>query len=427
MPKSRLILIAILGVIGVFFLLVFFGILPGLQKNDPKTQITKLTFWGVFDKKANMEKILPAIPGFQATYTEMDPKTYESDLVNALASGTGPDIFMINRSWIPKHSDKLVPLTPKDLNIKSLRDIYPTVVEQDFSPNGYIYALPLWMDTLALFYNKNIFDQKGVVFQPKNWKEFQDAVSKTTEIDKSGRILKSGASIGGSETSVYKASDILSALMLQTGTPMVSADFAHATFSQKGIGSLNFYADFANPKSKYYTWNDSIDYSLDSFAKEKSAMMIGYAYSVDAIKARNPFLKYGISELPVPENSGTRVDYPDYWGVAVSKKTKNALKAWSFIYALASNQQIVKNYTKLNNRLPALRSLLTTKTNDPFWGVFAQSALTARSWPEVDPSQVNEIFSNMISNVITGNSTSQKAIKEAEAKITNLMQNRKKF
>ena len=253
MPKGRIILIVILGIVIFGVLLIFLGIVPGLQKNDPKNQIVSLDFWGVFSRRDVMEKATSIIPGFKVSYKEMDPKTYEADLINALASGTGPDVFMVHNSWIPKHKDKLIPVTAEDLGISSLRDLYPTVVAQDFAPDIYIYALPLWMDNLALFYNKDIFDQKGILFPPKDWKEFQDAVSQIKEIDSSGNIILPGASMGGSSKSVFKSQDILSVLMLQTGVEMVSDDFSRATFASDGVEALDFYIDFSNPKSEFYT------------------------------------------------------------------------------------------------------------------------------------------------------------------------------
>lgn len=427
MPKGKIVLIIIFGIIIFAVLLIFLGVVPGLQKNDPKNQIVSLEFWGVFDRRDVMEKATSIIPGFKITYKEVDAKNYEADLINALASDNGPDVFMVHNSWIPKHKDKLIPVTAKDLGISSLRDLYPTVVAQDFAPDNYIYALPLWMDNLALFYNKDIFDQKGVLFPPKDWKEFQEAVSQIKEIDSSGNLVLPAASMGGSSKSVFKSQDILSLLMLQTGVKMVSDDFSRATFASQGYKALDFYTDFSNPKSEFYTWNDSVGSSIDLFAKEKLGMMIGYASTLDAIKSRNQFINFGVANLPIPKSGGERVDYADYWGLAVSKKAKDPSGAWNFINSLAGNPQIAKIYSDEANRLPALRTLIAEKQNDPFWGVFAKQSLTSRSWPKIDDKQVDQIFSDMISEVILGQKTSARALQEAETQVSDLMRARSQF
>ncbi len=427
MPKGRLILIIILGVIVFVILLLFLGIIPGLQKNDPKKQIVTLNFWGVFDRKDVMEKATSIIPGFNIKYKEIDAKNYEADLINALASGEGPDVFMVHNSWIPKHKDKLVPITAKDLGVGSLRDLYPTVVAQDFAPDNYIYALPLWMDNLALYYNRDIFDQKRVLFPPKDWKEFQEAVAQIKETDSVGNLVLPAASIGGSSKGIFKSQDILSVLMLQTGVKMVSDDFSRATFASQGQTALNFYTDFANPKSEFYTWNESLGNSIDLFAKEKLGMMIGYASTLDAIKSRNQFINFGVANLPIPKSGGERVDYADYWGLAVSKKAKDPSGAWNFINNLAGNPQFAKVYSDSANRLPALKTLILEKQKDPFWGVFANQSLTARSWPKIDDKQVDQIFSDMISSVVLGQKTSDKALQEAESDVSDLMRAKNQF
>jgi len=54
-------------------------------------------------------------------------------------------------------------------------------------------------------------------------------------------------------------------------------------------------------------------------------------------------------------------------------------------------------------------------------GVFAAQALTARSWPQIDNVEVKKSFDDMIESVTTGKLSAEKALREAEDKLTALM------
>lgn len=422
MAKSRLIIIGIALLVILFFALLFSGIIPGLKKNGGKAQVTSLTFWGVFDGKQKVGEALAGIPGFQVTYREMNPATYEADLINALASGKGPDIFMVHNTWLPKHSDKLRATTLENLGIGKLRDVFPAVVEQDFGPDsGLVYALPLYIDTLALLYNQDLFDEHAIALPPKTWTDFQNIIGELRQLDSTGKILKAASAIGGSNKNISRASDLLGALMLQSGVKMVNPDFSSAAFaSQAGIDALKFYTKFANPGSDFYTWSPNFKNSLDSFAEESTAMIFDYAYQIPLIQQKNPFLKIGIAPLPQPTTATGAVNYASYWGVGVSNRFANPSAAWNFIKALTLDQSGAKLYADKTNHLPALRTLIAEKTNDSFWGTFARQALTARSWPQIDNVAVENAFSKMIDDTLSGKSLNT-AIGEAQTTVSQLM------
>ena len=396
----------------------------GKRRENPQATGT-VKVWGVFD---GIEIFRPLItefqksnPGVNIEYTKINPDTYEQDLINALATAQGPDLFMFHNSWLPKHFDKLLPLSESELPIVAFRKLFPSVVEQDFAPDGVIYALPLYIDTLAMFYNEDILDTKGIALPPKTWDEFQNLVTKLRELDRSGKVLTAGAAIGGSEQSINRATDILNLLMIQAGAPMVKSDFSAAEFSQRGLQSLNFYTQFASPSSPYYTWNDSLPYSIDHFIEENAAIMFNYSHQTPIIKSKNPFLNFAVAPMLQPKNAQNTINWANYWGMAVSAKTPKPTAAWSFIQWLTANERPALQYLRATKRPPALRSLADNFATDPDLNVFASQILTARSWPQIDNVAVEKSFSNMIDNVISGRTTSNRAILQSENEITQLM------
>src|SRR3972149_861432 len=155
--RQQLIFLGVVGVIFVVFLAVFF---VGGRKTTEKIN---LTVWGVDDALGcdyAISRYQKSHSNVRVKYTELAEETYEKELINALAAGRGPDIFMINNRWAVKHADKIISPPTEKITPSVFRELFPQVAEYDFlSSDEQIYGLPLSIDTLALFYNRDIFDR----------------------------------------------------------------------------------------------------------------------------------------------------------------------------------------------------------------------------------------------------------------------------
>ncbi|MDP3901412.1 MAG: extracellular solute-binding protein [bacterium] len=411
----------------VLMLIVILLLIFGLRDSGVAGLSGTVNFWGVFDEPISINRLIADYkkiqPNINVVYRKLDSTSYEQDLINGLAGVNGPDLFMMHNTWLPKHYGKIRPLDDGQLNLTDFQSLFPTVVEQDFAPDGVIFGLPLYLDTLALFYNKDYFDAKGVALPPKTWEEFQSLVPRLVELDSSGKVVRAAAAIGGSNRSINRATDLLNILMLQSGAEMVNSSFRQAEFaSAQGVDSLRFYTKFANPVNNYYTWNENLHYSLDNFSEGSVAMIFNYAYQVPLLEEKNPFLRFEVATIPQPTGASQPINFANYWGLATSIKSSNPAAAWDFAIYLTTNLEAQHKYLDLTQKPPALRSLIDGLLSDNEWGVFAKQALTARSWPQIDNNIVEQEFSAMIAAVISGQKTPEKAIQEAEEKITFLME-----
>ncbi len=430
--RNQIIIIGIAVFAVIVLVLIFTGILPGLKPSQPKTgsggisngsQTTEINFWGVEDEgviKPIIESYLTVNPNSRVFYTQFNESNYEKNLVDALASGKAPDIIMLHNNWLPKHYGKILPIPASSgFSITQIRQLFPTVVEQDFTNNGNIYALPIYIDTLAFIYNKDYFDAKGVAIVPKNWNEFQYVISRLKEVDSSGKIFKAAAAIGGSNKSIEKAPDLLSLIMLQMGVEMVDKNNSANFSKSEGENALNFYLQFSNPNSSNYTWHDNFRYSMEGFSQEIIGAIFNYAGSIKIIKEKNPFLNIEVAPMLQFPNRQS-VNYANYWGLAVPAQSKNAISAWNFILYFSTNAKVAEQYLQASKRPPALRELIQKYSNDADLGVFARQALTARSWRQKDNSAIERIFSNMIESILSGRLLVGKAIEQAENEVNSL-------
>lgn len=427
--RSRLIIIGLVVLVITIFALIFSGVIPGLRQDIG--QPTNLTIWGVYDDSSVFASAIStwqtANPGFTVSYIKKNSATYETDLLNALALGAAPDIVMVHNTWLPRYIDKLTP--HPTLVSKNLRELFPNVITQDFTSGGATYALPLYLDTLGLYYNDALFNAAGLTKAPTTWAEFLSVVNQLKLINEDGTIKQAGVALGGTDLSIAHAGDIISLFMLQSGTKMVSDDGRQATFSDlvsqtyPARTAVSFYTSFTNPASANFTWTDGEGSGLSAFANSQAAMVLGYAYDREAITQINPFLEF--ISAPIPQLAASPstewVSFPDYWGLSVLGQSANPQAAWQFISYLTTNESAAASYASSAKRPPALRSSLSACRQNEYLDAFCRQSLIARSWPQVDRPKINNIFSAMIDNIISGRLSVPTALTEAENQVTALM------
>ncbi len=436
--------IAFLALISIFLLTSGFGCKLTNKETKEAMQPITLTYWRVFDGPDAFEEILSRYkalhPFITIEYRKLRYEEYESALLNAMAEDRGPDIFSIHNTWLVKYQSKLAPLpesttmaypvikgtikkeattelrTSKSLTVSQLKDKFVDVVSHDVVlDDGQIYGLPLSVDTLAIYYNKDLFNNAGITQAPRYWnKEFLQAVKKMTKQDPKQGVVQSGAGLGGS-ANIERFSDILSILMMQNGAVMINdagqvvfnqvPEFAKSSGYNPGLEALRFYADFANPSKEAYAWNNSLPNSLEMFTSGNLAIFFGYSYHRASIESLAPKLNFSIAKLPQIEGTPpTNINFANYWVEVVSKKSQHANEAWDFIQFITQEEQ-AKSYLEKTNRPTALRSLVSSQREDDKVGVFADQVLTAKSWYKGRDANAAEMaIKEMIDAAITATS-----------------------
>jgi len=414
----------------------------------------ELTWWGVFDDPENFTEIINDYralhPHVKITYRKLRTEEFETELLNALAEDRGPDIFSIHNDWLTKYISKIEPLpattkmayevTKKSLGLKEetlieiketqsltvtqLKNEFVDVVANDVVRGGKIYGLPLSVDTLVLFYNRDLLNNAGIPLPPANWQTLQENVKKLTYQDQDGKLVQSGVALGTAEN-VERFADILALLMLQNGAVMTTGNqvtfglvpqgFPDQTYNP-GPEAIRFYTDFANPGKEVYTWNSSFADSVDAFAQGNAAMFFGYSYHIPYLAAkRQGKLNYGIAKMPQIEGR-TETNFANYWFQTVSKKSKNINEAWDFIQFISKSKE-AKKYLTRTLKPTALRSLIEEQINDDQFKIFADQLLTSKSWYQGSDAQAMENAIKEMINTVNSDGKMKDAIDLAAQKI----------
>ncbi len=418
-----------------------------------KMQPITLNYWRVWDGPDDFGQIIAYYnslhPNITINYRKLRYEEYEQALIEAFAVDRGPDILSIHNTWVKGYQDKglLAPMPAqttmvfpqvqgklkKEVIYTKKSDTSPTLnqMKNDFVDVIYndvvisakdektgvmrpqVFGLPLAIDTLAMFYNKDLFNNAGITSPPEYWnRKFQEDVKKLTKQNNKGEIIQSGVALGGSYN-VERSTDILSALMMQNGALMmqngkVSFQYQPSAFEGKnynpGADALRFYTDFANPAKEVYSWNDQLENSIELFAANKLAIMFGYSYMLPDIKAKAPKLNFSLAKLPQIEGNPQSVNYANYWVEAVSNKSKYKEEAWDFIKYMTTKDKIVKTYLDKTGKPTARRSLVDTQIDEnEFFSPFVEQILTAKSWYNGNDANTAEVvMKDMIDRVVKG-------------------------
>jgi multiple sugar transport system substrate-binding protein len=221
---------------------------------------TKLDFWTVYDDvdtlKALVARYTAARPYVTVNIRQLRPEEVYQRLIEALAEDRGPDIISVRNRWLPGLKTKLATMpdevpdntvqitgdafnsktvitegTRQMLTVPQLDSEYVRAVKQDVVMDGKIYGLPLSLDTMAVFYNKDILDRANIAEVPKTWKDLQEAIKKITKLDRTGKLIQASAALGTS-TNIPGYDDLLYVLFQQSGL----------TFADKVSGYPRFHA-----------------------------------------------------------------------------------------------------------------------------------------------------------------------------------------
>lgn len=422
--QKKIILVAVAAIVLIIILGVFF------RKIRP-TPIT-LEFWGISDEPAVFTSLIQGFkkeyPHISINYTLKDQNTYHNDLLKALADNKAPDILMLQDNWLPYYEDKIYPLDltkDKYFNLLDLEQTFSQISRNETVKDNYLLGLPLYTDVLALYYNKDVFNNYNIVLPPATWEEILNLITTLRRVNPQGQITRAAIALGSSSNVDWEV-DIISALMMQYGSEIIDVTQKKAIFNSSinkdgkkiipGEEALNFYTQFNNPYSRYYTWNDNFDNSAIAFSRGETVMMLGYNKTKETINKYGANLNYGIAPLPQFANSPSKINYGQTMVLSVLQSSKHPQESWNFLKFL-SQKNNAQNYFLQTKNPPTRLDLIQEYLNDLDSGIFIREIATSRNWYQYDFQSINTIFKEMVEAVTYKGETSLKAVNTAVERI----------
>jgi len=320
-------------------------------KGDKQNVELKMFFWDKNQEpglKAMADDFMAKNPTYKITVETIPWNEYWTKLQAAATGGDMPDIVVMHPDQEENYAQggMLMDLTDMLTNSQTAnKDKFPQYVVDDFEVDGKYYGVPKDVGTLALVYNKDLFDQAKVPYPNDNWTwdDMMNAAQKIT--DKSKGIYGIAAQNDGQ--------NFYWNLIWQNGGDMFSKDGKTSTFdSQEAIDAVKYgvsfiekgysptIADFANLSPNKYFSSGKVGMVFDG-----SWMLTEYLAVKD--------LNFDVAELPKGKE---RAAIASGMAFSVSAKTKNKDASLKFVEYLGS-KEAQEIGAKLGISIPAYENI----------------------------------------------------------------------
>lgn len=333
----------------------------------------------------------------------------EKDAVNQLDNvleGETPDVFIVV-------SDRIGEAASKGL-IESLdymsqeKDLYAEAAVNAFSLHGKIWAEPRSVESLVIFYNKDVMDYP--------FETFDEYVAYSNKVQKDGKY-----GLIAKLDNFYFAYGIISGAGGYTFG--INAD---GSFNPDDIGlnnegavkGLEIIKDYANNHLPKVLLTDDGWGEIDNlFISGKAAAVISGPWSLD--KYAQAGVNYGLAPLPQISNGNHIKPFYGAKGYVVSSKAKNKGLAQKFIRFLNRPIYAMMRYLAIAE-LPPTKEVMSNPliVNDDLANAVANQILHADLMPSIPRmGKVWDAMAVCLSDVISGNKSAKAAADEAVEKI----------
>ncbi|GAB3838808.1 ABC transporter substrate-binding protein [Kribbella italica] len=275
----------------------------GAEGSSDKASLT-YTAWEEITP-AVIKQQLPAFqkqfPGISVASTFTPWKDYFTKLQTQASSGTAPDVFAMNGVQFDLYAaegkidpiDQLVSDGQLDLSK------YPKALVERYVWDGKQYAVPNNFDSVALFYNRAIFDQLGLKPPTDDWTwdEFLGTAAEISAKLKSKGIYGFTPTMGDSQTTYYNS-------IPAAGGYVINPDRTKSGYDlPETVEGLKFFADVLT-NGTAPTIQQLTDVSgMDWFINGKGAMTWAASYNLADVAASKHAKDIQVVRLPTKKTN----------------------------------------------------------------------------------------------------------------------------
>lgn len=323
MSKSRIVVAAL----ALAMVLAFNGLVVA-QSPTP----INLTAWSSSDQEnkdlqAHIDDFNTANPDIKVTLNYL-PGDYTTGMQAAFASGDYPDVFYVDSS---KFYDWVTAGVIADgaTQIENPSGIYPSLAA-GFTYNGDLYCPPKDFSTLALEYNKDMFDQAGIAYPTASWTwtDLQNAAQKLTGQTSDGKPI----------LGLILPPDFNRWLpfLFQAGGSIFDANGNPTLDSDAAKQAIEYYDGLVSSGSAGTPDQVDSGWGGEAIGKGRAAMDMDGNWIIEFLKSTYPNLNWGVAEMPQGSAGQATMAYTVCY--AVGANTKNPDAAWKLVNFLTGDQ-----------------------------------------------------------------------------------------
>lgn len=354
--------------------------------------------------------------GIKVEYRQIQFDDVVSEAMRAFSTGQAPDIIAVDN---PEHA--LFASRGAFLDLTDMIEKSDVVKVGNYFPgplastmwDGKNYGIPKATNTIALYYNKDMFRAKGLDPDkpPQTWNELVEAARKLT--DPSANVYGLAFSAKANEEGTFQF--------------LPWAQMAGASYE-------NINADGA--VKALDTWKQIIDEKLASpdtltrgqwdstgtFNSGNAAMVISGPWELDRMIAEAKF-DWGVALLPVPEEGAERSSAMGDFNWAIFASTKHPQEAFKVLeYFVSQDDRMFKDF----GQLPARSDIAIPETGvlkkDAALKVFVEQLKYAKPrGPHPEWPKISKAIQDAIQAALTGQMSSKEALDQAAEKIKTVL------
>ncbi|MEN5276318.1 sugar ABC transporter substrate-binding protein [Brucella sp. TWI432] len=350
--------------------------------------------------------------GIRVEYRQIQFDDVVSEAMRAYSTGNAPDIISIDN---PNHAmfasrNAFLDLTDRIAasDVVTVENYFPGPLKSTMWDGKY-YGIPKATNTIALYYNKDLFKAAGLDPEspPKTWEELVDVARKLTDPSKN----------------VYGLA--FSAKANEEGT------FQFLPWVQMAGGSYkNINADGAVKALE--TWKTILDEKLASpdtltrsqwdatatFNAGNVGMAISGPWEIDRMVTDAKF-SWGVALLPVPNADASRSSAMGDYNWAIFSTSKHPDQAFKVLeYFVSQDKDMFKNFGQLPARSDIAAPSTGNQMKDEALKVFVEQLQYAQprgpspQWPKI-----SKAVQDAIQATLTGQMSAKEALNQAADKI----------
>lgn len=380
-------------------------------------QAVEIEYWQYFfeARVTAMDKLIEnfeaANPDITVKMTHFPYADYRTKVAAAIPAGQGPDVVQLFYGWLNDYVDAelIQPLPADQFPVEKIEaEFFPMV--QAMKRGDNFMALPTAVRSLALFYNKRLFEKAGIDGPPATLDELIETAKKITQKDGAGNITTVGITTGMTAQDHHWFRE---GLVRQFGGEPYTDNYKTVNYNtDAGRAALKYYTDLEDVHE--VTKVGFMDEPQAAFKAGRAGMHIDGSFRIGALdKVRG--LKWGVAELPAAAD-GTKSNYSSYWVNAVTTKAKDekydaAVKFMAYI----TSDEAMQIWLDTVGELPAKPSAALTEQNasNEVFGPFIKGLEYAHTTIFANESGQRQIMVDMISRTDLEDQTLEDSLAEA--------------
>lgn len=274
--------------------------------------------------------------GIEAELQVVQWNEYWTLLEAGAQGGEMPDVFWMhsNESQRYMSNEILLDLTDK-AGESDLVDMskYPEEIKELYTYDGKVYGIPKDIDTIALWYNKTMFDEAGVAYPDESW-------TWDTVVESAKKLTKEDGSQYGIAIRNDNNQEAYYNIVYDMGGEIISDDKKTSGYDDPNTIKAMQYIEKLIQDGSMPSMETMSENNPDILLKSgKSAMSFHGSWMVSTFKQED-YIKENCdcALMPMDADSGRRVSIYNGLGWAAAANGDNTENAWKLIEYLGSEK-----------------------------------------------------------------------------------------